>query len=283
MNIILISIILVSATGLILGIIIGITARVFAVKHDPRIAEVTEMLPGVNCGGCGHAGCADFAHALVSGKASIGECPVCSPEDRHNIARYLGLEVVETEKVTAVVRCGGDKRAAVQAALYNGINDCKSAVLVAGGAKGCRYGCLGLGTCARACPFDAIKITLNGLAVVNPDICVGCGKCVISCPRSLIILSPEKFKVHVYCNSPEKVAIKKKFCSAACIACRKCVKAAEEGQMLVEGFLVRTNYKNPNPPSIELVKKAECPTDCLRTASYNLERTDSAIIREEAA
>lgn len=282
MNIILTSVILVSATGLTLGIIVGITARIFAIKHDPRIVEVTEMLPGVNCGGCGHAGCADFAHALVTGKANIGECPVCSPEDRHRIARYLGLETLEAEKFRAVVRCGGDKKAAEPAALYNGINDCKSAVLVAGGAKGCRYGCLGLGTCARACPFNAIKITLNGLAVVNPDICVGCGKCVKACPRHLIILSPEKFNVHVYCNSPEKGAIKRRFCSVACIACLKCVKAAEEGQMRTAGFLVQPNYENPTPPSIELVEKAGCPTDCIRTPSYNLEKTDSAI-REEAA
>ena len=51
--------------GLILGGLIGFTAKKFAVETDPRIEEITNLLPGANCGGCGYAGCADYARAIV--------------------------------------------------------------------------------------------------------------------------------------------------------------------------------------------------------------------------
>jgi len=230
---------------------------------DERVEIVTEMLPGANCGACGYAGCADFAKAVVSGGASPDQCPVSSPDDIRKIAEYLGIKTGGKEKKVALVRCSGNIKNSVRS-LYNGVNDCRSAVLVAGGAKGCEYGCLGFGTCADACPFDAIEIR-DGLAVIHPELCVGCGKCVSVCPRNLIILVPASAQVHVYCNSPEKGAAKRKVCKTACIGCRKCVKASgEEDYMEADGFLVRVNYKNPPPP--ELLEAAQCPTTALRDA-----------------
>jgi ferredoxin len=120
-----------------------------------------------------------------------------------------------------------------------------------------------MASCSRACPFDAIEMR-DGLAIVHEDLCVGCGKCVDTCPRQLIELVPAKAEVHVYCNSPEKGAEKMKVCKASCIGCRKCVKASEEGQMTVSGFLISTNYDNP--PPADLVEAAACPTQCLKTA-----------------
>jgi len=256
---------LIAVLGLVLGAVIGLTAKFFAVAVDPRLERVAEMLPGVNCGGCGFAGCADFAQAVVSGKAEVGQCPVCAPAARQEIAAYLGLAAGESERKVAVVLCGGDRRRAKAAAQYNGVSDCRSAALVAGGAKGCRFGCLGLGSCARACPFGALEMTAAGLAVVHPGLCVGCGKCVATCPRSLIRMVPAKYTVHVFCNSPEKGPAKRKVCEVACIGCRKCVKAAAEGQMAMEGFLARTNYAHPEPAGPDLVAKAACPTGCLHT------------------
>jgi len=144
---------------------------------------------------------------------------------------------------------------------YNGVMDCKSAALVADGFKGCAYGCLGFASCARACPFDAIEM-VDGLAVVHSDLCVGCGKCVATCPRNLIKLVPETAKTHVYCSSPEKGPAKRKVCKVSCIGCRKCVKAAEEGQMEMDGFLAVVNYENP--PSLDAVETAKCPTGAFR-------------------
>jgi Na+-translocating ferredoxin:NAD+ oxidoreductase RNF subunit RnfB len=261
MSIAVIAIISAGLIGAVLGVVIGVVAKVFAVEVDERIEGVEERLPGANCGGCGFAGCADFAKGVVAEKATPDQCPVCSAEDLQNIAEYLGIVAEEKEKVIALIKCGGTNSLAVRAK-YNGVADCKSAVLVAAGGKGCSYGCLGMASCARACPFDAIEMR-DGLAIVHENLCVGCGKCVDTCPRNLIELVPASAQVHVYCNSPEKGAEKMKVCKAACIGCRKCVKAAEEDQMKVDGFLVSTNYDNP--PPAELVEAAGCPTKCLKT------------------
>lgn len=264
MSIALIAIVSVGVLGAVLGVVIGMVAKVFAVEVDERIEGVGDLLPGANCGGCGFAGCADFAKGVVAELATPDQCPVCTSEDITNIAGYLGIVAEEKEKKVAVVRCSGDAANTVRS-LYNGVRDCRSAVLVAGGAKGCDYGCLGFGSCADACPFGAIEIR-DALAIVHPDLCVGCENCVAACPKDLIVMVPATTDVHVYCNSPEKGAAKRQVCKTACIACRKCVKASgEEDHMLVDGFLVKTNYENAPPP--DLVEASACPTTALRLAT----------------
>jgi RnfABCDGE-type electron transport complex B subunit len=263
MQVAIFAVIVIAVVGLILGLVIGFVAKLFAVETDPRIESVEELLPGANCGGCGFAGCSDFAKAVVSGGAEPAGCPVNSAENSAKVAEILGKSAGGENRKVAVVLCGGDDNAAKRSAKYNGVKDCKSAAAVAGGDKGCAYGCLGFATCARACPFNAIEMR-DGLAVVHPELCVGCGKCVAACPRNLIKLVPADVEVHVFCSSPEKGPVKKKVCSVPCIGCRKCVKAAEEGQMTVTGFLVDVNYDNP--PSKEIIEAAKCPTKCLKTA-----------------
>lgn len=255
------AILVVGVLGAILGVVIGFVAKVFAVEIDERIEQVNELLPGANCGGCGFAGCADFAKAVVGAAATPDQCPVCSPEDVAGIADYLGISAEEKEKMVALVRCSGDIPN-TERSMYNGVRDCRSAVLVAGGAKGCDYGCLGFGSCAEACPFGAIEMR-DGLAVVHKELCVGCENCVAACPKDLILMVPAAAEVHVYCNSPEKGAAKRAVCKTACIACRKCVKASgEEDHMEIDGFLIRTNYENP--PKADLVEASACPTTALR-------------------
>ena len=63
MNILLISLLVLGATGLVAAVLLFVIARKFKVEEDPRIDQVTEVLPGANCGGCGFAGCADYAKA----------------------------------------------------------------------------------------------------------------------------------------------------------------------------------------------------------------------------
>ena len=252
--------------GAALGLIIGVVVKFFGFDPDPRQEAVEGLLPNANCGACGFAGCSAFAEALVKGEAEPGQCPVNSQENSEEICKLLGLTGGLQHPEVALVRCGGDNNKAKQAGKYNGVNDCWDAQLVAGGAKGCLYGCLGLGTCSRACPFDAIEITPQGLAVVHPDLCTGCKTCVPACPRNLITMVPAAAPLHVLCNSPEKGSVTGKVCKVSCIGCRKCVKAAAEsetGEMLIDGFLARTNYDNP--PSADIADV--CPTGCIQKAS----------------
>jgi len=263
MGIVLLAFIIALVVGVILALIIGVAAKAFAVEPDLRKEALGELLPGVNCGGCGFPGCGEFAKALLAKEASPDLCPVCLPEDFKKIGEFLGISVEGKERMVALIKCGGHDGVAISTP-YNGINDCASAALVAAGGKGCEYGCLGLASCARACAFGAIEIR-NGLAMVHPDRCTGCGQCVEACPKHLICMVPASVDVHVYCNSPEKGAVKMKVCKASCIGCKKCVKASEEGQMLSEGFLVKTSYENP--PGPDLIAAAACPTDALKLAS----------------
>ncbi len=246
--------------GLTLGLVIGIVVKFYGVEIDPRIEAVGDLLPNANCGACGFAGCADFARLLVGGETTPEACPSNSAENTEAICAMLGLAAGARDPKVAVVLCGGDHAKATEGGLYNGVSDCRNAMLVAGGAKGCLHGCLGLGTCAHACPFGAMEMTGDGLAVVHPDICTGCAKCLSACPRGLIQLVPEASPVHVFCNSPAKGAAKRSVCKASCIACRKCVKAAGDGQIAMEGFLARINYDDP--PGTEIAE--ECPTKCLQ-------------------
>jgi electron transport complex protein RnfB len=255
--------------GVLLGVIIGVAAKLFKVEVDPRIDLVTELLPGVNCGGCGKAGCADLAKAIISGEEPPSKCPVASQEQIAAIAKALGIEVGDSVKKVAVVFCGGDHNKEKVQTLYNGVSDCVSASLIAGGPKGCAYGCLGMGSCARACPFNAIEM-VNGLAIVHPDLCVGCGACVSICPRNIISLVPRSAKVHIYCSSPEKGAVKMKVCSVPCIACRKCVKAGEEGQFIIDGFKVSVNYDAEKPVDAGIFENVKCPTGCLLSEAEHI-------------
>ncbi len=264
------AVILMGVIGLVLGLIIGVFAKFFHVASDPRVDLIIELLPGANCGGCGMAGCADFARAVLDGRIAPSKCPVSSSEQVSAIAHALGIEAGEAFKQTAVVLCGGDKEQVVRAESYIGVADCVSASLVAGGPKGCAYGCLGMGSCARKCPFGAIEM-VNGLALIHRELCVGCGSCVEVCPRSIIRLVPAVSEVHIYCSSPQKAPAKREVCRVSCIGCRKCVKVSPE-KFQLDGFRVTVDYTHSPLPTAEDVIAAACPTGALLSSREHLEQ-----------
>jgi electron transport complex protein RnfB len=47
------------------AVLLYVVARRFHVKEDPRVKEVENLLPGINCGACGFPGCPGMAEALV--------------------------------------------------------------------------------------------------------------------------------------------------------------------------------------------------------------------------
>ena len=97
------------------------------------------------------------------------------------------------------------------------------AVVPNGGPKSCNFGCLGYGSCVKACPFDSIHI-VDGIAKVDPKTCKACGKCVAVCPKHLIELVPYEAMHLVQCSSKDKGKDVMNACSVGCIGCHLCEK-----------------------------------------------------------
>jgi ferredoxin len=136
----------------------------------------------------------------------------------------MGISMKAQAETVAFVACRAGRNKAKVKYLYDGVDNCQAVNLLFGGDKACDYGCLGLGSCARVCPFDAITITEDALAVVDRAKCRSCRKCVKSCPRGLISMVPKSQTVLVACKNLDKGRKAKEVCSIACIACRICEK-----------------------------------------------------------
>jgi len=257
---ILVTTLAIAAIGLVCGIALAIIAKKFAVKENPTVSAVEQALPGANCGGCGFAGCAAYAKAIVEDGSPINLCGPGGAQTVEAVGQIMGQEAEAPEPVMAFIKCGGDRGAAKRRSQYNGVTDCGAAHVVAGGWKECQYGCLGFGSCARACEYGAIAIH-NGLAIVDPALCVGCGMCVTRCPRNLIEMVPVSHKIHVRCSSPEKGAIVRKLCSKGCIGCSMCVKMEGGVSMFMDRSLARVDYSKL--PVAEPGVVAKCPVKCI--------------------
>ena len=245
--------------GLVCAIALALAARFLAVEEDPRIEAVDEILPGVYCGGCGYAGCADYAKAIVVDGAEINLCAPGAADVLGRLAALLGREAEAGVRKVAIVLCGGDHINAPRRFLYNGVADCAAAAATGGGDKTCRYGCLGYGSCGRVCPVGAIELR-DGLAVVHPDICIGCGACVKACPRKLIKMVPENRAIHVLCSSRDKGPVVKKACKVGCIGCSVCVKLVDKQGIEMNGPLAVVDYE-ADLENDEVVEK--CPGHCM--------------------
>nr|WP_278280703.1 RnfABCDGE type electron transport complex subunit B [Clostridium sp. Marseille-P299] len=232
----------VSITGLIIGILLGVAAKVFHVEVDERELIVRELLPGNNCGGCGYAGCDGLAKAIAAGEAPVNGCPVASASIHDEIGKVMGKTATKADRKVAFVKCNGSCDKTEVKYNYYGITDCKQmAITPGGGDKACTYGCCGAGSCVRVCAFDAIHV-INGVAVVDKEKCVACGKCVTECPKNLIEIVPAKAEHLVMCNSNDKGKDVNAVCNVGCIACSLCVKACEFDAVHVTDNLAKIDY-----------------------------------------
>lgn len=213
-----------SIMGLLFALILGFAAKAFAVEVDERIPKITEALPGANCGGCGYPGCGGLASAIVEGSAPVNACPVGGSDCAAKIAEIMGVDAGSADKMVAHVHCNGGCNAKDKFA-YEGLEDCRAAMRV-GGNKVCADACLGMGSCVKVCPFDAIHIE-NGTAVVDKEKCTACKKCIAECPKNIISLVPYKNPVTINCSSKEKAPDVVKSCSVGCIGCKQCEKACK--------------------------------------------------------
>ncbi|WP_418771242.1 RnfABCDGE type electron transport complex subunit B [Neglectibacter timonensis] len=219
-------IMIVSAIGLLAGVILAVASIVMAVPKDEKAEALEEVLPGANCGACGYSGCSGYAAALSKGEAKPGLCSPGGVDVAQKCAELLGSGEVEVEYKTALVHCLGSYDNTTDKMRYDGIQSCSASTFLAGGISSCRYGCMGMGDCVRACEYGAVSVC-NGVAKIDPAKCRGCSKCVEACPKSLISFVPLKKQAVVRCSNCDKGRDTMKVCTIGCIGCMKCVKTCE--------------------------------------------------------
>jgi Na+-translocating ferredoxin:NAD+ oxidoreductase subunit B len=212
------------------------------VEEDPRLPQLIDALPGANCGGCGLAGCGDFATKLIDGETAIDGCPAGGADTLANLADILGVVANASEPMVARVLCQGGLEEALQAATYFGPQSCATRAQAGGGGKACTYGCLNGGDCVEVCSFHALVLDENGLPQLIEELCTGCGACVKACPRDLIELHPISRNLFVLCKNQDDPKRAKRVCSTACIGCRACTKKSE-GSITMEGTLAVVQHE----------------------------------------
>jgi Na+-translocating ferredoxin:NAD+ oxidoreductase subunit B len=263
-----------SAIGLVSAVVLYFVAQKFKVIEDPRIGIVEESLPAANCGGCGYAGCRNFAEALVrkaeDEKSIEGlNCPVGGQDVMNKVAAILGLEAAEADPLIAVVRCNGAFANAPSKVIYDGPSTCAFAHNLYAGTSGCAFGCLGLGDCVTSCKFEAIYMEAEtGLPVVK-DSCIACGACVKACPRGIIELRAKGKKdrrIYVCCINKEKGGPARKNCSVACIGCGKCVEVCAFDAITLVDNLAYIDFEK-----CKLCRKCApvCPTEAILEINFS--------------
>lgn len=211
--------------GALFGVGLAFAAKRFSVKIDPRVEQVKDVLAHAHCGACGYPGCEQYAEAVVNNPDVAPN--LCTPGGKRTaeaVARITGKVAESAEPYYARIMCQGDCNKSVKKFKYEGIRDCRAAVLAGGGDKSCMYGCLGYGTCAGVCPFDAITMSEDDLPIVDMAKCTGCRKCERACPKKVIEVLPAGNAVLVSCHSKDRGGQTRKNCEVGCIACGKCEK-----------------------------------------------------------
>lgn len=265
MNEVIVAIISVSIMGLVLAVMLTVASKLMAVKVDERVPAIRALLPGVNCGSCGYAGCDGYAEALYKGSAKPNLCTPGGEAVSKAVSELLGLAFEDVAEQVAVVQCRGNYSATRDKMDYQGVSSCAAESLLFSGRSVCPFGCLGLGDCADVCPSGAICLE-NGVARVIPGKCTGCGLCVKHCPKALIGIIPKAATIAVTCKSTQKGAVVRKLCTNGCIACLRCEKECPEGAIKVENNLAHIDYAK----CTHCGRCAKvCPTGCIVFSDFS--------------
>jgi electron transport complex protein RnfB len=281
---VLLTIVSLSLIGLSSAIILYFIAQKFKVYEDPRIDDVQAVLPAANCGGCGFAGCRNFAEALVSADSFEGlNCPVGGNETMSKAAQILGKEAVAVDPRVAVVLCQGSPVHRPHTSKYDGAPECRIAYTLYMGETDCAYGCMGHGDCVRACTFDAMFMdTASELPVVIDNKCVACGLCVKACPRNIIELrkkAKKDRKLYVSCINKDKGGPARRACKVACIGCNKCYNVCGFGAIRMENNLA---YIDALKCTFCRKCVEECPTKSILEFNFSPGKPKAEVTEERA-
>ena len=148
--------------GAILGLLLGIASKKFAVETNPINAEIEALLPGTNCGQCGFPGCSGAAAAIIDGAASPACCPPGGKAVATAIAEKLGI---------ALDLSGMEDKGPQIATVAEEI-------------------CIGCCRCLKVCPTDAIVGAAKQIHNILREACTGCEACVERCPTEALTMQP---------------------------------------------------------------------------------------------
>ena len=255
------SVLILGGVGSVFAVLIAAADHRLRVWEDPRIDAVAAMLPNANCGACGLPGCRAFAEQAVAGAIAPARCTVSSEAGIAAIADYLGVDAGEALRRVARLRCAGGHDVAVQRAEYRGLRTCAAANAVAGGGKGCSWGCLGFGDCEVVCDFDAITMNDAGIPVVDPARCTACGDCVEACPKDLFVLMPVSQHLLVQCRNLVAGDEVLDDCRVACTACGRCVQDSAPGLISVASGVAVIDYERIALEDVRAIDR--CPTGAI--------------------
>ena len=236
-----------------------IASEKLKVKVDPKIEQIYEVLPHLDCGACGFAGCRQYAKAVLENPELLGKCAPGGQETSEKIAAILNLQISDSGPAERpIVHCRARAEDKIYYGKYQGIPTCTAANALAN-VQACKFGCLGFGDCVNACKFDALHI-VDGLAAVDYEKCTGCGACSKACPRNLIEMVPFGYEnmMTVACSSKEAGKSTRQMCKVGCIGCGICVKQTE--QFSVEDNLARLDYEKYQPSEQTETALNKCPT-----------------------
>jgi len=251
--------------GGLLGIGLTIASEKLKVQKDQKTSDLNDALPGINCGACGYAGCSGYAEAMASGEdEDLTKCKPGGQATLENIAQVMGVEVSNPgTKLIAQVHCMGGVEEAKEKFQYDDLRDCRAAYSRFGGKKSCEYGCLGMGSCVKVCPVDAITIGNNKIAFIDKELCISCGKCVEICPNNVIKMIPYDADFYIACNSKDKGKVTKSNCSVGCIGCKICEKKFPEAGFSVKDFLSEIDYDSNDRHPDRNGAAEKCPVNCI--------------------
>ncbi len=249
--------------------ILFIAHKKLKVEVDPRVEQILDALPGVNCGACGYASCRALAEAIVKGDTLVSSCVAGGSDTAGKISRLMGVESTTVQKRLAFVRCGAQNEQRTKKAIYQGVKNCRAASIIMGADIACPYGCIGFGDCEVACPFDAIKM-VKGLPQINLNKCTGCGNCIKVCPRNIIFLeSLDDINYKVACSSLEKGKKARQVCKKSCMACGLCEKFCPFDACELKNNLAYIDPLNCQRCGICAIK---CPTNAIVQINFSFEK-----------